>query len=313
MRNPHYWNDDETAIDTVQYHPTPQEASELARYRAGEIHITSTVPSEAFDTVRSTLGDQLRVAPSLGVYYYGFNLSRPPFEDNPKLRQALSMAIDREAIVEKVTRRGEAPAYSWVPSGVNDYGPVAFSYAPLSQAERNRLARRLYEEAGYSDDNPLRVELRYNTSDTHQRVALAVQAMWQEVLGVEAELINEEFQVLLANIREREVTEAFRLSWTGDYNDAHTFLSILESDNAGNMPGYASADYDQRMADAAGEVDPDKRRVYLEEAERIMLADHPAIPIYFFVSKHLVHPDIEGWGDNVLDYHYSQHLRFKAD
>jgi len=132
--------------------------------------------------------------------------------------------------------------------------------------------------------------------------------MWREVLGVEATLVNEEFQVLLANMREREVTQVFRSSWIGDYNDAHTFLSIMKSGNAANMPGYANEDFDSLMQRAADQVDPDRRQLYLEEAERVLLADHPVIPLYFYVSKHLVNPRVLGWGDNVLDYHYSQHL-----
>jgi oligopeptide transport system substrate-binding protein len=136
--------------------------------------------------------------------------------------------------------------------------------------------------------------------------------MWREVLGVEATLINEEFQVLLANMRDAEITQVFRSSWMGDYTDAHTFLSVLQGGSAANMPRYTSAEYDALMARAADQVDPEQRKLYLEEAERVMLADYPVIPLYFFVSKHLVSPEVEGWGDNVLDYHYSQHLSFKA-
>ena len=311
-RNEHYWNDAATSIDTVNYHVLVQDSSELNRYRAGELHITSTVPPDNFAQVQEELADQLHVAPYLGVYYYGFNLSKRPFKDKPGLRQALSMAIDREQLTTKVTGRGEAPAYSWVPPGAINYAPPALSYSEMTQAERNQVARNLYKEAGYSEDNPLQIELRYNTSDTQRRTAVAIQSMWLDVLGVETTLVNEEFQVLLANIRERDVTQAFRASWIGDYNDAHAFLKILESGNAANMPGYESDEFDSLMQRAAGQVDLDNRRLYLEEAERIMLADHPAIPIYFYVSKHLVHPEIEGWGDNVLDYHYSQHLSFKA-
>ncbi len=311
-RNEHYWNNDATAIDNVQHIVLTQETSDLARYRAGEIHITGSVPPENFKQVQEELGDQLRVAPYLGVYYYGFNLTKPPFKDNPELRQALSMAIDRELLVERVTGRGEQPAYSWVPPGVDNYEPPQLSYAPLSQAERNQIAQRLFKEAGYGDDNPLEIELRYNTSDTQERVALAIQSMWAEVLGVKATLVNEEFQVLLANMREAEVTQVFRSSWLGDYNDAHTFLSVMQGGNAANMPRYANEEYDSLMERAASQTDLNRRRLFLEEAERVMLAEHPTIPIYFYVSKHLVHPDIEGWGDNVLDYHYSQHLSFKA-
>jgi ABC-type oligopeptide transport system substrate-binding subunit len=142
-------------------------------------------------------------------------VTRAPFKDNPALRQALSMAIDREVLTEKVIGRGEQPAYSWVPPGVNN-----------------------------DENNPLEVEIRYNTSDIHQRIAVAIQSMWRETLGFEAKLINEEFQVLLANMRNREITQVFRSSWTGDYNDAHTFLQLLQGGNPSNMSGYVSEEYD---------------------------------------------------------------------
>jgi ABC-type oligopeptide transport system substrate-binding subunit len=223
------------------------------------------------------------------------------------------MAVDRETLVEKVIGRGEAPAYSWVPPGVDNYEPIRFSYAELSREERNAAARRLYREAGYSEERPLEIELRYNTSDTQQRIALAIQSMWADVLGVRTTLVNEEFQVLLANMRAAEVTQVFRASWIGDYNDAHTFLNILQSGNPSNMPRFENAQFDELMRDAAAQVAPLNRRLYLEEAERVLLSEHPVIPLYFSVSKHLVSPRVQGWGDNVLDYHYSQHLSLATD
>jgi oligopeptide transport system substrate-binding protein len=312
VRNEHYWNNAETALDAVHHHVLTQEVTEYNRYRAGELHVTGNVPPEKMKQVREEIPDELFISTYLGVYYYGFNLTKPPFKNNPQLREALSMAIDRGVLVEKITGRGEVPAYSWVPPGVDNYDPRRFHYAELTQDERNVRARSLYREAGYSKENPLQVELRYNTSDTQQRMALAVQSMWRDVLGVETTLINEEFQVLLANMREREVTQVFRSSWTGDYNDAHTFLSIMQSGNPSNMPGYENELYDSLMQKAANQIDLDKRRAYLEEAERVLLADHAVIPIYFFVSKHLVSPEVVGWGDNVLNYHYSQHLSLRA-
>jgi len=311
-RNEHYWNNSATAVDAVNYHVIVQNNAELNRYRAGELHTTSTVPPDAFAQVREEYGDELRVAPYLGVYYYGYNMVKPPLKDNASLRQALSMAIDRELLAEKIMGRGEAPAYSWVPPGVNNYEPTKVSFAALGKEDREKLARVRYKEAGYGEGNPLQIEVRYNTNDTNKKVAVAIQAMWREVLGVEAALINEEFQVLLNNMREAEVTQVFRSSWIGDYNDAHTFLSVLQGGNAANMPRYSSDEYDGLMERAAQQVDPARRRLYLEEAERVMLSEHPVIPLYFFVSKHLVSPDVEGWGDNVLDYHYSQHLSLKA-
>lgn len=311
-RNTHYWNDGATAIDRVSYHVVTEELTELNRFRAGELYITDNVPPERFQEVREQYGEQLRVAPYLGVYYYGFNLTQPPFQDKPRLRQALSMAIDRDVLVDKITGRGEAPAYSWVPPGTNNYDPPALGFADLTQAERNAIAQRLYEQAGYSAANPLSIELRYNTSDTQQRIALAVQAMWEQTLGVRTKLISEEFQVLLENIREQQVTQIFRGSWIGDYNDAQTFLGLMQGGSLSNMTGYQRAEFDSLLDRAAEQVDLDRRRLFLEEAERLMLADHVVIPLYFYVSKHLVHPDVRGWEDNVLDYHYSQHLSLDA-
>ena len=312
-RNEHYWNNAATSIDAVNYLVITQEMTQLNRFRAGEIDITGSIPPDSFAAIREQYAEQMHVAPYLGVYYYGFNLSKPPFANNPELRQALSMAIDREVLAEKIIGRGEAPAYSWVPPGVDNYEPIRFSYADMSQDERNATARRLYREAGYSKDNPVQIEVRYNTSDTQQRIALAIQSMWADALGVETTLVNEEFQVLLANMREAEITQVFRGSWIGDYDDAHTFLSILQSDNASNSPGFSNETYDKRMEEAANQTDLGKRRLYLEEAERVLLSEHPVIPLYFYVSKHLVSPRVQGWGDNMLDYHYSQHLSLNTD
>ena len=308
VRNEHYRLNEQTAIDRVRHHITPEDSVELSRYRAGELDVTFSVPSEAFEQMRKERPNELRVSPYLAVYYYGFNLTKPPFKDNPKLRQALSMAIDRETLTEKVTGRGEAPAYGWVPPGTSNYKPRQFLYANMTRDERHTKARELYREAGFGDDNPFKVEIRYNTSDGHRRVALAVQSMWREVLGVASTLINEEAQVLLENIRMQDVTQVFRLSWTGDYNDAHTFLSVMESNNPSNLTGFSNDEYDNLMDKAAVQTDPGVRQVYLEEAEKLLLSEHPLMPLYFYVNKNMVSPRVRGWGDNVLNYHYSQYL-----
>lgn len=307
-RNPLYWNVTNTRIGKVRFHVTVEPAAELNRYRAGELEVTSTVPSEAYAQIARDRPQELRVAPFLGTYFYGLNLEQPKLGENPALRKALSMAIDRDVLTEKVTARGEQPAYSWVPPGVFNYEPARFSYASLPRAERHEQARRSYAEAGYSDDNPLDIEIRYNTAETHERIALAVQAMWRDVLGFEAKLVNEEFRVLVANIREGSNTEVFRLSWNGDYNDANSFLSMFETGNPSNLTNYSNPSFDALVKSAAEQTEPLRRRLFLEEAEHVLLDDHPVIPLYYHVSKHLVSPRVSGWQDNVLDFHYSQHL-----
>ena len=307
-RNEHYWNNAATAIDEVQYLVLTDENTQLNRFRAGELGITDTVPPKDVEALRKEFGDQLHFAPYLGVYYYGFNLTMPPFKDNPALRQALSMAIDRDALVKKVTRRGERPAYSWVPPNLGNYQPRRFPYADLSQDERNRKALQLYNEAGYDQDHPLHVTLHYVASDTDEAIAVAVRDMWRQVLGVEIDLRSVELKVLLALIHQRKVTQIFRSSWIGDYDEPNTFLEIMQSDNPANLPAYSSSDFDALMKKAAAQTDPERRELFLEEAERQMLADHPLIPLYFYVSKHLVDSRVRGWQDNMLDYHYSQQL-----
>ena len=160
-------------------------------------------------------------------------------------------------------------------------------------------------EAGYTRDKPLRFELRYNTGEVHTKVAVAVASMWKEALGVEAQLAGGGIQVADAGHRPPR-RRRVRLSWVGDYNDPYTFLQYLKSDFGINLPHYASAAYDALLDAAAQQADLARRRALLEQAERAMLADHPLIPLYFYVNKHLVKPEVRGWYDNVMNVVYSQ-------
>jgi oligopeptide transport system substrate-binding protein len=308
-RNPHYWNNARTALEQVHYLHIADAGTELRQYRAGELDVTYVVPPQQFQWIRQNLPAELHIAPQLSVYFYGYNLTRPPFKDNPKLRRALSLVIDRDRLTSAVTGVGEAPAYGWVPPGVWNYTPQQFDYAQWPYAKRLEEARRLYAEAGYSAAKPLQVELRYNTGDVHNRLAVAVAAMWQEGLGVETRLHAEEFRALLQTIQARQDTQVFRSSWVGDYNDAYTFAQLLRSGFALNLTGYSNLQYDALLAAAADESDIARRRALLEEAERVMLADHPVLPLYFYVNKHLVKPWVRGWTDNVMNIVYSKDLQ----
>jgi oligopeptide transport system substrate-binding protein len=306
-RNRRYWNDGQTRLDGVRFVQTADANAELRLYRAGQLDVTYVVPRGQFDWVTAHFGSQLRVSPQLGVYYYGFNLDQPRLRDAPKLRQALAMVIDRERLASAVLRVGELPAYSWVPPGTADYTPQEFAWKRLPLADRIREAQKLYAEAGYSRERPLRFELRYNSGEVHDKVAVAVASMWKEALGVEPQLVGVEFKSLMQDIDQRKV-DVFRLSWLGDYNDAYTFAQYLKSDFGINLPHYRSAAYDALLARAAAQVDVARRRALLEEAERTMLADHPVIPLYFYVNKHLVSPRVQGWYDNVMNVTYSKDL-----
>jgi len=307
-RNPHYWDNASNLLDQVVYYPIEDQSTELKRYRAGELDYTNEIPVKQFKWIKQNLGEELKVSPYLGMYYYGFNLTRPPFKDNLKLRQALTLAIDRQILTGKITGLGEIPAYSWVPPGISNYEPVQLEFARLSQQERNELARRLYAEAGYSRDNPLRVEIRYNTSENHKKVAIAIAAMWKQTLGAIATLVNEEWKVFLENRKQKRITQVFRAGWIGDYNDPFTFLELMQSDHGINDPGYNSPEYDNLLEQIATAVDPDQRIRLMQQAEARLLADLPILPIYVYVSKHLIKPHVGGFVPNILDHTYSKDL-----
>lgn len=310
-RNAHYWNTAQVAIGRVAYSPTESPSAELKRYRAGELDWTDTIPVSQGRWIRERLGPELHVAPYLGVYYYGFNLTRAPFRDQPGLRRALALAVDRETLVSSILGTGETAAYSWVPPGVAGYSPQRPEWADWPAARRLDEARRLYAAAGYSAAQPLEVELRYNTGDNHKRVALAVAWMWRQALGVRTRFVNEEYKVYLQNRRSRLRTEVFRADWIGDYDDAGSFAERMLSASGLNDTGYANPRYDALVAQAAATPDAARRRALLEQAERVLLEDLPVLPLYFYVSKHLVKPYVRGWQPNVMDHHYSRYFRIE--
>jgi oligopeptide transport system substrate-binding protein len=308
-RNDYYHGRAEVAVERVIYFPTESPGSELKRYRAGELDWTDTIPLSQARWIRAHLGDELHVSPYFGTYFYGFNLTRAPFMDKPALRRALALAVDRETLVASIVGTGEVPAYGWVPPGAAGYAPRRFAWAGWSSEQRLAEARRLYAEAGYSAERPLEVELRYNTGDNHKRVALAVSWMWREALGVRTRLVNEENKVFLQSRRSRLTTQLFRADWIGDTGDAATFAERMHSASGINDTGYASGRYDALVAQAAGEPDAARRYALLGQAEQVLLEDLPMIPLYFYVSKHLVKPYVTGWQPNIMDHHYSRYFR----
>lgn len=307
IRNRNYWNNAANRVESVRWISFSDSSVEYRRYRAGEIHVTAVVAPAQFEQVKAEHGAELHIGPQLGNYFYGFNLDREPFRSKPGLRRALSLVIDRQRLVDTVTRLGEKPGHGWVPPGTFNYTSQSFDYATKPMPERLVEARSLYAAAGYSAQKPLKFELRYNSGDVHSRLAVAVSSMWKAALGVEVTLAAVEFKVLQQDIDARRV-DLFRLAWIGDYNDPYTFLQYFKSDFGINTAHYRSAKYDALLGRAALEVDVMARRALLEEAERVLLADHPIMPLYFYVTKHLVSPRVSGWYDNVMNVTYSKDL-----
>lgn len=311
-RNEHYWDNDNVHIDTVYYYATENVDAELRRYRAGELDYTFQFPSSQYEWIQENLPGELHNEPYISTYFYGLDLTEPPFDD-VRLRQALSMAIDRRVISEEVAGAGQPPAFGLVPDGVADYDGVRYGWASLAPEKRIAEARRLYAEAGYSPDKPLRVEIRYNTSENHRRIAIAIAAMWQQNLGVEASLINEEWKVMLQTRLDPAAWEIMRFGWIGDYNDAFTFLEIFESAHGQNFTGYSDPEYDRLIETIAREGDPERRRDLMQAAERRVLDAYPVLPIYFYTNKHLVKPYVRGFEANIMDHNYSRHFRVERN
>lgn len=309
-RNPHYHAADQVILTRVVYYPIEDEMTEFQRFRVGDLHWTERVPNSQFQWLERNLTDALSVSPWFGTYFYGFNLTRPPFQDNLALRQALALAIDREILTGKVTRFGELPTFNLVPPGLPDYSPPVPEVAEWSQQAREERARELYREAGYSERNPLTVELRYNTSENHRRIAVAIAAMWKQVLGVRTRLVNEEFRVFLQNRQMRRNTEVFRAGWIGDYQDPYSFLELFHSAHPRNDTGYHKPSYDRLLERIRVERITARRRNLMVEAERMLLADQVVLPIYTYVTKRLVQPVLKGWAPNVMDFHPSRHMYF---
>ncbi|MEE4639721.1 MAG: peptide ABC transporter substrate-binding protein [Wenzhouxiangella sp.] len=312
-KNPHYRAAESVIIERVVLYPFEDENTEFNRFRAGDLHWTYQVPNTQFRWLQRNMSEALVVAPWFGTYFFSFNLTRPPFQDNLPLRGALNLAIDREILTTRVTQFGEIPTFTLIPPGLPDFESPVPEYADWTQAERQAEALRLYRQAGYSDDEPLTVELRYNTSENHRKIAVALAAMWKDVLGVRTRLINEEFRVFLQNRAQRRVTEVFRAGWIGDYQDAFTFLELFHSGHGRNDAGYDNPRYDRLLEQIAGERIPSRRRNLMAEAERILLEDQVVLPVYVYVSKRLVDPRLGGWENNIMDHHLTRHMYLLRD
>lgn len=307
VKNPDFYDAKDVKLDKVVYYPTEDESTELKRYRAGELDYTYTIPSTQIKMVKKNFPKETKIAPYLGTFYFAFNLTKPPFKDNPKLRKALNLVINRKAIAENVLGGGQQPAYGFVPPGTLNSAPYTPAYATVPYAQRVTEAKKLYAEAGYSKSKPLTVELLYNTKKENKIIAIAVSAMWKQALGVKTEMKNEDWKSYLADRKARN-TQIYRASWIGDYNDPNTFLDMWQTTSSNNAPGYSNADYDKLITEAGHTMDLEKRAALFQQAEKHLIDDDVLIPIYFYVSKHLVKPYVTGYTANTKDYMLSRYV-----
>ncbi|MDC9583075.1 ABC transporter substrate-binding protein, partial [Xenorhabdus sp. PR6a] len=243
VRNPYYWDDKNTVINKVTYLPLSDYKADFNRYLTGEIDISNGGPSEFLPLIKKKYGDQLHVRPVMSVYYYLFNTQKPPFDD-VRVRQALALALDRNIITDKVLGNGQKPAYDVVSPGAGGIYLKPPEYALWTQEQRVAKAKKLLREAGFNEKNPLKFDLLYNTKESHKKVAIAVTSMWKQNLGVQANLQNQEWKVMLDNMHQNKF-DVVRYAWTADYNSPMSFLNTFLTGSSHNIPQYANNDFDQ--------------------------------------------------------------------
>jgi len=308
VKNENYWDADNVIIKRVLYYPYKDQSAASKQFRAGKLDWTYGVPNNQFKWLQKHYPNELVISPWLGSYFFGYNVLREPFVENLNLRLAMAMALDRDLLTEKVTQFGEQPSYTLVPPGIGEFVSPLPEWASWSQAERNEEARALYAIAGYSKDRPLRIEIRYNTGGNNKKMALAAASLWKQVLGVQTTLVNEETKVFLQNREQKVLTQVFRSGWIGDYADPFGFLELFRTGYGRNYYGYSNPMYDSLLDEITAERIPARRRRLMYEAERVLVAELPFIPVYTYVTKRLVNPRLKGWDSNIMDHHYSKNM-----
>ncbi|POT57859.1 oligopeptide ABC transporter substrate-binding protein OppA [Citrobacter amalonaticus] len=309
VRNTHYWDDKNTVINKVTYLPISSESADVNRYKAGEIDIVFSVPVNQFAQLKKTMGDELRVSPQLSTYYYMFNTTRAPFND-PRVRRALNLALDKDIIAEKVMGQGQLAA--WLISqpeigGIQLHDP---EYASWPRDKRIAEAKKLLSEAGFGPEHPLTFNLLYNTFETHQRIAIAASSMWKKNLGVEAKLQNQEWKTMLDTMHTGNF-DVVRYAWIADYDDASSFLNIFRTGDSENTTLYSNAAYDEAMLNAAKASSLTERGKYYQQAEDLLGQDVPAMPLYHYVRTHLVKPWVGGFIPDRLGNYYTKDMYIK--
>ena len=292
-------------LNEIHYYPVSNVMTEDRMFRAGQLHLTSTLPSQKCPIYMESNPD-LKIDPYMGTYFYRINTENEVLND-VKVRKALAYSIDRKLLVDKVTKCGQIPAYSFTPPGTNGYQPnTTIPFDPV-------LAKKLLEEAGFSQQNPFpKLEILFNTNEDHRKIALAVQQMWQINLGIEVELVNQDWKVYL----NREMIGDFQISragWIGDYEDPNTFLDLMRPNRGNNKTGWVDMDYDALVEQANTINNQAERYEMLYKAEEILIENMPIIPLYTYVRAYQLSPDVKGFNPHILDHHHPKFIYLERD
>jgi oligopeptide transport system substrate-binding protein len=311
-KNPAFWDAPAVRLEGVQYFGLEDRDAALLRFRAGELHVLRDFPASRTTWLRERMPDAVHTAPYLGLSFLAVNHQRAELRD-PRVRQALSMALDRTTITEKVLGSGERPALSLVPPGTTDYpDPALPGWHDASMQARRAEAKALMQAAGFGPGRPLQLRLRYPQSENERRVAIALQSMWRAI-HVDAELQRAETAIHYAALQQGDFGLAIA-SWLAVYDDAQTFTLLLQTESGpNNLGNYSNAEYDRLTAAASRQGDPAARARLLREAEALAVREQALIPLYHHVSRNLVSPRVTGWEDNMLDVNRSRYLGLRPE
>jgi oligopeptide transport system substrate-binding protein len=311
LKNSHYWDAAHVHLTRVNYQVVEDNTAAMNQYLAGDLDLTDRFPAPDKDRLEQMLGSQVVLSPNFATAMFSFNVAKQPFINNPKLRVALSAALDRDILSKYVLRGIEPPAYNIMPP-LKGYDPVIPDWAKMTTDARHAYARELYQEAGYSDRNPLETVLTVMTQGPEQRRFMeAVVAMWQVNLGAKVQLYFEEWKVFL-QAKQQKLPLLYWDAWSGDYPDPFTFMQLFETGNGMNNGSYHNARYDDLIGEASNTNDAAKRLQLFQQAEGILNEDAPTIPVYFYSSTHLIKPYVKGWQPNVMDQILSRYIYILA-
>lgn len=313
VKNEYFYDAKNVCFSELYYYPTNDDTAAERRIRTRKLDIQTNFSGVRREEIEKTLPGFARIHDYTALTYYLFNLKKPQFKDE-RVREALSLAINREFIADQILKGGQKPAYSLVPSGLDNYQSEksALEWKSLSRQAKLERAKKLLMEAGYGPDKPLSFTFNYRNSGDTPRMAPVVQQNWREIAPwVQVEIVGLDVQVHYEKLRQGDF-EVGDGGWVADFEDAKSFLFNFTT-KAGEMnyAKYSNPKFDELMSQADNERNSQKRIELMQSAEKIVLQDDGLAPVYFYSSRNLVNPRIMGWIDNSLNYHPSRFLCMK--
>ncbi len=311
-KNPHYYDESQVRIQNIKYFPYVETTTAVQSYKTGGLDVTwQTLPLDLYASLKQQFGDQVHTVLQEALYFYDFNMKNPVIANNPKLRKALTMAIDREILTRDVLKQGQLPLYSTVSTTVDNkaYANLQYDWAHWPRDKQIAEAKALLKKAGYNSTHPFEFTISYNTLETHKRIALALASMWQQAFdnAIKVKLQNMEWKTFI-DARHNGNYQVARDGWVGDYNGITTYTVLYACKSGANNSHYCNPQYDELIALAIANLDPTQQLVLFKQALALPLNDYATIPLYQYTYSEMVKPYVKGYNP---DQNYLEHVQSK--